>query len=129
MAVAGRRNLVSYPAGAAVANMRIVTIASDGQIDPATGSTLRPLGITDTAATAAGQGVAVAIEGSDVKLEAGAAIDEGQYVQAVAGGRGSALPTGGTGWIVGVCTQPASGSGAIAGVLVSPEHIVGAANP
>lgn len=130
MAAHKRINSVAYAAGAdySTSQFRIVGIASDGQIDPLSDGTSAPIGILMNKPKAAGAGAEVAVVGSDVKLEAGAVLDEGNLVVAVAGGRGSAGPAGGTAvgttWVVGVCTQAASGSGAIAGVLVQPFFYV-----
>ena len=121
---------IAYAAGGDMSSnqFRIVKMASDGQIDLVTDQTTPILGVLLNKPSAAGMGAEVAIEGADVKIEAGAALDEGDLVVAVAGGRGSAGPAGGTAvgtaWILGICTQAASGSGAFAGVLVRPSFYV-----
>lgn len=130
MAANKRVTSVAYEAGQDLSShqFRIVAIASDAQVDPATDGNTPPLGVLMNKPSAAGYEAEVAIEGSDVKLEAGAAVNEGELVVAVAGGRGSAGPSGGTAvgttWVLGVCTQAASGSGAIMGVLVRPFFYV-----
>src|SRR3990167_4322662 len=130
MATNKRVNSIAYTSGQDLSShqFRIMQIASDGQIDPVTDQTTPILGVLLNTPAVAGQGAEVAVEGSDIKLEAGAVLDEGNLVVAVAGGRGSAGPAGGTAvgtaWILGICTQAASGSGAFAGVLVRPFFYV-----
>lgn len=128
MATHKRVTSIAYAAGAdySSSQFRIVGIASDGQVDPLADGTTMPIGVLLNKPAAAGAGAEVAVAGSDVKLEAGAALNEGDLVVAVTGGRGSAVASGGTAYIIGVCTQAASGSGAIAGVLVMPSKVVAA---
>lgn len=118
---------ISLAAGAdySTSQFRIVTIATDGQIDPVAAGTVPAIGVLMNKPAAAGAGAEVAIAGV-AKVEAGAAIDEGSWVVAVTGGRGSPVAAGGTAYVVGMCVQSASGSGAFAGVLVMPQKIVAA---
>ena len=124
MAAHKRIHSVGYPAAAdlSAAQFRIVSMDGSGQINTLANGNTPPIGILLNKPAAAGREAEVAIEGSDVKLEAGAVLNEGDLVVPVAGGRGSAIggTASGTTWVLGICTQPASGSAAIAGVLVRP---------
>lgn len=127
MAVNNSAKRISFPAGQDLSDyqFRIVGMSGDGQIDPvAAGTVPSVVGILMNK-PAAGAGAEVAINGI-AKLEAGATLNEGEYVQAAAGGRGIPLDAGGTAYVVGVCVQAASGSGAIAGVLIQPQKVVAA---
>lgn len=124
MAMHKKVNSVAYSAATDLssAQYRVVGINSSGQVNTQADGNAPPLGVLLNKPGAAGAGAEVAVEGSDIKLEAIAAIDEGQLVVASTGGRGSAIggTASGTTWVVGICTQAASGSGAFAGVLVRP---------
>ncbi len=124
MAMHKKVNSVAYTAAADLssAQYRVVSMNTSGEVNTQADGNAPPLGILLNKPAAQGAGAEVAIEGSDIKLEAGAAINEGELVVAVTGGRGSAIggTASGTTWVVGICTQAASGSGAIAGVLVRP---------
>lgn len=124
MAANKRVTTIGYPASADLSSnqFRIVNIDGNGQLAALANGNTPPLGVLLNKPNAAGREGEVAIEGSDVKLEAGAVLNEGDLVVPVAGGRGSAIngTASGTTWVVGICTQPASGSAAIAGVLVRP---------
>lgn len=110
---------------------RIMTMDTNGQLAAAADGTKPVIGVLLNKPSAAGMGGEVAVDGSDVKIEAGAALNEGDLIVAVAGGRGSSGPAGGTAvgtsWIAGICTQAASGSGAIGAMLVRPFYYVRAA--
>lgn len=130
MATQERPICISFAAGADLSSnqFRIMGIAADGQIDAETdGGADNPgiVGILQNKPTAAGQGAEVAVGGIS-KFEAGAAVDEGEWVVPVAGGRGSALAAGGSSYVVGLCVGGASGSGAIGEVLVMPQKIIDA---
>ena len=125
MAVNKRVTSISMPAGTdlSAAQFRIVKMESDGQVALATDGADPMIGILMNKPAAADRAAEVAIAGSEVKIEAGAALVTGDLVTAVAGGRGSAILGGtaaGTAYVVGVCTQPAGASAAIGGVLVNP---------
>jgi hypothetical protein len=64
----------------------------------------------------------VAIVGSIVKIEAGAAINERDAIQAVAGGRGSATTTEND-FVVGRAISAASGSGVLFECEISPQAL------
>lgn len=128
MAVSGRIHSVSYPAGADLSSnqFRAVVIDGSGQLQAVGNSSTPPVGVLLNKPSAAGRAGEVAIEGSEVKIEAIAALNEGDLVVASTGGRGSAGIAGGTAagtaWVIGVCTQAASGSGAFGAVLVRPQY-------
>src|SRR3990172_6041917 len=61
----------------------------------------------------------LAISGSIVKLEAGAAVAERDAITAVAGGRGSPTTTAGD-YVVGRALTPAAASGVLFEVMVNP---------
>ena len=130
--MAGHKRIhsVAYTAGQDLSayQYRVVSIAADAEVDPTENGNTPPLGVLLNKPNAQGTEAEVAIEGSDVKLVAAAAINEGELVLASAGGMGTPGPSGGTAvgttWVVGICTQAASGSGAIAGVLLRPFFYV-----
>lgn len=130
MAAHKRITSIAYPASGDLSSnqFRIVKMDTSGQIVAAADGTTPLIGVLLNKPAVQGQGGEVAIEGSDVKLEAGAVLNEGDLVVPVTGGRGSSGPSGGTAvgttWVLGICTQPASGSGAFAGVLVRPFFYV-----
>lgn len=130
MAVHRRIQSIAYAAGQDLSSyqFRVVKMSSDGQIDPVENDDTVPLGVLLNKPNAAGAGAEVAIEGSEVKVVAMGAIEEGDLVKAGAAGMVEAGPTGGTAvgtaWILGVCTQPAAGSASVAGVLIRPFFYV-----
>lgn len=125
MAVHKNLEQISYPAAADLssAQFRLVSMDGNGRVNTVADGNTAPFGVLCNKPSALGAGAQVAIEGSDVKLEAGAAMNEGDLIVAVTGGRGSPLASGtasGTTWVAGVCTQAASGSGAIGAILLRP---------
>lgn len=131
MAVNRKRESITIPSAGDLSSnqFRIVAEDSNGRVAVAGAGTLRPMGILLNKPAAIDRSAEVAIVGSEVKIEAGAALVPGDLIVAVAGGRGSALGAGGntpsgTAWVIGQCTQGASGSAAIGGVQVAPQYYV-----
>lgn len=124
MTVHRKQNVISQEAAADLSTnlFRIVFTDDNGLVNVNTGTATACLGILMNKPNAAGQAALVAIEGSVVKCEAGAAINERDKVCAVAGGRGSAITTEDAN-VVGVALSAAAGSGAIFELLVSPGNV------
>jgi hypothetical protein len=115
-------NIISGVADADLSSnqFRIVCIGDDGDVAvPATNATM-PVGILLNKPAAAGRACRIAAAGCIVKCEAGAAINERAFVQAVAGGRGSAAASGTPVYVVGVAHTAASGSGVMFELEVRP---------
>lgn len=123
--MAVHRNLENIFSGEASGDLstnqyRIAVIDDNGQIAiPATGATI-PCGILLNKPAATGRAARIAGPGSIVKCEAGAAINERDPIQAVAGGRGSAAAGGTNTMFVGYAVSAAAGSGSLFEVLVQP---------
>ena len=98
--MAGHKRIhsVAYTAGQDLSayQYRVVSIAADAEVDPTESGNTPPLGVLLNKPNAQGTEAEVAIEGSDVKLVAAAAINEGELVLASAGGMGTPGPSGGT---------------------------------
>ena len=100
MALSRRINSISRPASGDLSTnqFRIVQLDANGRVVVAVDG-----------ATAVDQAAEVAANGSIVKLEAGAAVNENDAIIAVAGGRGSATTTDDDN-IVGYAITPAAAS-------------------
>lgn len=122
MAVSRTPVTISIPASGDLSGsqFRIVYPDATGAAAVATGSANPVIGVLANKPGAAGRPAEVVVHGV-AKLEAGAAINPGDAVQAVAGGRGSATTTAGN-WYVGVALTAAAGSGALFEVLVNPAR-------
>ena len=99
---------------------RIVQVIDDGDVDIVENNATAPIGVLMNK-PASGAAARVAIVGAVVKCEAGATIDEDDWVTAVAGGRGSAAPSGTNVYHVGRALSPAA-SGEFFRLLVMPGH-------
>lgn len=83
---------ISAEAGSAVTIYRLVTLASDGQVDHCANASERPLGVAAETQSEVGRSLPVAIpNGAVVKLEAGAAIAVGAELEAAGDGSGRAI--------------------------------------
>ena len=122
MALSRNLNVVSIAASGDLSTnqFRIVAVDDSGQIAVQAGSGTMPVGVLLNKPAAAGRAGRVAITGSVVKCEAGAAINERDPIQAVAGGRGSAAAQGTNVMFVGYAHTAASGSGVLFELLVQP---------
>jgi len=128
LAVEKKINSITFPAAGDLSSYQfhIVGVESDGQINvmgSATGYGTPILGVLLNKPAAADRAAEVAIVGSHTKVHANSAIDEGQLITVgVVGavGWGSTFTGAGTQWVLGICTEAASGSGGYAGVVVNP---------
>src|SRR3990167_2056430 len=103
-------NVFSAPADADLSTdqFRILYMKTDGDVDIITGSGTMPIGVLLNKPAAAARAARVAGPGCICKCEAGATVDEGQLIQAVAGGRGSPAAVGTATRYVGVAMSPAA---------------------
>lgn len=124
MTVNRKVNAVSMEAGAdlSAAQYRILHVEDDGQVNINSSTATVCLGILLNKPGAEGRAAQVAIEGSIVKCEAGAAINERDAICAVAGGRGSAQTTAAA-KIVGFAVTAAAGSGELFELEVNPQNL------
>ncbi len=115
-------NSISRPAGADLSSNlhRILFVEDDGQVNVNSSNATACLGILLNKPSAADQAARVAIVGSVVKCEAGAAVAERAAIRAVTGGRGSATVVGGD-FIVGHALTTAAGSGEFFELEVNPS--------
>jgi hypothetical protein len=126
--MAVHRLLSNVISGVAAADLstnqyRIVVIDDSGNTAvPATNATM-PVGVLLNKPAAAGRAARIGARGCIVKCEGGAAMNERDPVQAVAGGRGSAAASG-TVFIVGYAHQACGGSGQIFELEVAPGRYI-----
>lgn len=99
---------------------RILYVVNDADVDVLANDGTHPIGVLLNKPAAAGRAARVAGPGCICKVEAGAVIDEGDRIVAVAGGRGSAAPAGTNVWTAGIAMTAASGSGVIFEMMVHP---------
>jgi len=115
---------ISAEAGSAVTIYRLVTQASDGQVDLVADATEKPLGVACESQSTVGGSVPVAIpNGAIVKVEAGAAITLGADLEAAGDGTGRVIThTSGVGdYIVGTAMTAAGAAGDIIEVQLSVD--------
>lgn len=117
-------NVFSRPANAAITQFRAVyqyagTAGSD-YCDTLTNNGTMPIGVLINKVAAQGRAARIAGPGCITKMEANAAIAEGDRVMVAAGGFGAVATLGTNVWAIGVAMEPASGSGAYFSVLVHP---------
>lgn len=124
MTVSRELKTISVPAAGDLSSnqYRIVNVDSDGKAEASDATTDVMVGVLQNKPGAANRAAEIAIDGVS-KLEAGAAINEGDKITAVAGGRGSAT-TAATAHYVGVALTAAAGSGALFEVLINPGQAV-----
>lgn len=117
-------NVISLPVSADLSSnqYRIVGVNDSGNVEVEVGNGTMPVGILLNKPAASGRAGRIAARGCIVKCEAGAAINERDLVQAVAGGRGSAAASGTPVFVVGVALTAASGSGALFECEVAPSR-------
>ena len=122
MATNRKINSVSYPAGADLSALqyRVVQMDADGQLSAQVGTATPPLGILLNKPAAAGRAAQVAIVGSIVKCEAGAAVNENDWIHGTVSGFAIAAASAES-WVVGIAMTPAAGSGELFEVLVNPQ--------
>lgn len=115
-------NVISLPAAGDLSTnlYRIVEVDDSGNVQVGVDNGTMPVGILLNKPAAAGRAARVAANGCIVKCEAGAAINERDLIQAVAGGRGSAAASGTPVFVVGRAITAASGSGAFFECEVAP---------
>ncbi|KKN51402.1 hypothetical protein LCGC14_0622990 [marine sediment metagenome] len=97
---------------------RIVALDDAGRVQVQTAAATPVLGVLQNKPGAIDAAAEVAIVGSIVKLEAGAAVSERDAIQAVAGGRGSPTTTEDDD-IVGYALTPAAGSAELFEVVIT----------
>lgn len=115
---------ISREAGSAVSIYRLVTLASDGQVDHVADATEKPLGVAAESVATVGQAVPVAVSnGGIVKLEAAAAIAVGAELEAAGDGTGRVIThTSGLGdFRVGTAMTAAGAAGDVIEVQLSVE--------
>jgi Uncharacterized conserved protein (DUF2190) len=124
MTVNRKTNTVSMEAAAdlSTAQHRIVFVDDDGRVNVNSSTATVCLGILLNKPAALGRAALVAIEGSIVKCEAGAAVNERDKICAVAGGRGSAITTENA-EVVGVAISAAAGSGQLFELEINPQNV------
>ena len=122
MATNRKINSVSYPAGSdlSAAQYRVVQMDDDGQIGLQVGTATPALGILLNKPAAAGRACQIAIVGSVVKVEAGAAINERAYIHGTVSGF-AITAAGAESHCVGIALTPAAGSGELFEMLVTPQ--------
>ena len=115
-------NVISLEASGDLSTLlhRIVMVDDNGRVAVNTSNSTACLGVLLNKPSGIGQAARVAVNGSIVKCEAGAAINERDRIRAVTGGRGSATTTA-TDQIVGVALSAAAGSGALFELQVNTE--------
>ena len=101
---------------------RILFVEDDGQVNINDSNATACLGILLNKPGAANQAARVAINGSIVKCEAGAAVNERDAIRGVGGGRGSATTTD-LDFIVGFALTAAAGSGEFFELEVNPSTL------
>ena len=111
MALSRRINSISRPASGDLSTnqFRIVQLDANGRVVVAVDGATPNIGVLMNKPAAIDQAAEVAANGSIVKLEAGAAVNENDAIIAVAGGRGSATTTDDDN-IVGYAITPAAAS-------------------
>jgi hypothetical protein len=123
MALTRKLNVITLPAATDLSSNQFMGlyVADDGQVDVnAAPTTATPfIGILMNKPDAENKAAEIAIVGSVVKMEAGAAIAERDMITGVTGGRGSATTTDNT-FIVGYALTPASASAELFEVVVNP---------
>lgn len=124
MAVTRKLVSVTLPAAGDLSTnqFRGVYIDNNGRVAVNTGTATPFIGILMNKPGAIDEGAEVAIRGSIVKMEAGAAINERDAVSGVAGGRGSAT-TDDLEYVVGRAVTPAAASADLFEIEVAPARI------
>lgn len=108
-------------AGAAITALRAVKVgASDNNVIQTAAATDLGIGVAKAAASAAGQGVPVQVNGV-TRIEAGAAISRGTQVSHDSVGR--AITAASTNNILGVALEAAGGAGEIISVALGPYAV------
>lgn len=102
---------------------RLVGVDTAGRVVVIANQATPFLGVLMNKPAAIDQAAEIAINGSVVKVEAGATIAEGNAITAVAGGRGSPGVTD-TDEIVGIALTP-GGSGVMCEVEINPRQFAG----
>jgi len=120
MALVRAPRTVSIPASGDLSSnqYRIMAIDDAGRAMAAVDNATAYIGVLMNKPAAVDRAAEIAINGSIVKLEAGAVIAERDAIVAVAGGRGSATTTEDD-EILGYAISPASGSGVLFEVVVT----------
>jgi len=123
MAVTRKLVTITLPAAGDLSSnqFRGVMIDDAGRIAVQSGTTTPFIGILMNKPAAIDRGAEVAIRGSIVKMEAGAAINERDAISGVAGGRGSAT-TDNNEYIVGRAVTPAAASADLFEIEVAPDR-------
>lgn len=117
---------ISVTAGSAVSLYRFVVLAADGKYDHVGSAQGRADGVSCQAAAADGDAFAMQrLDGSIVKVEAGAAVTRGAQLGSDTSGRAIAHVSAAGNYILGVTLQAASAAGEIIEVQVS-QHQDGA---
>lgn len=115
---------LSGEAGSSVTIYRVITHASDGQMDHVADATVKPVGVAAETVTTVGQALAFAVpNGAIVKMEASAAIAVGASLEAAGDGTGRVLThTSGVGdYIVGTARTAAAAAGDIIEVFFTVD--------
>ncbi len=102
---------VMYQLSGTVGNEYVDALGNNGTM---------PLGILLNKPAAQGRAGRIAGPGCITKLEAGAAVAEGDLIMATTGGRGITATTGTNVWYVGMARESASGSGVYFTCLIQP---------
>lgn len=123
MAVIRKQKVITVPAAGDLSSNRFrgVMLDDNGRLALNSGSATPFIGILMNKPGAIDRGATVAIRGSVVKMEAGAAVNERDAITCVAGGRGSPT-TANNAYIVGRAITPAAASAVMFEIIVEPDR-------